>query len=156
VIGPQRFARGCDIGNRLGRFVFHGAFGGALAIDDLIIRNTRLFQEFTHQAVVFRGDPQTEPVTRTKCGGGGIQIVQCIHINPAVRHSQNQIGKTEPQFCHHLNPLIPCGQFFADQVNPRDAQMNAARGQFAGNFTCRQQNQFHARHTIHGACIFAI
>ena len=91
--------------------------------------------------MVFRCNAQTEPVVRPKRRRRRIQIIQCIDINPCLRHCDDQISTAKMQFLHRLNQLVPQGQLFLDQIGARHPQMNAPRRQFTRYFTRRQQHQ---------------
>ena len=52
--------------NRLRRQVFHSALCGALAINQLIVRDPLVAQIPLHQRVILRGNPQPEPMIGPK------------------------------------------------------------------------------------------
>ena len=76
--------------------------------------------------------------------GSGIQIVERIDIDPSLRHRDDQVRMAKGELFHRCDKLIPQRQFLLHKICASDAQMDAPCGQFAGNFTRRQQDQRHA------------
>ena len=134
MVRPQCLARRGDIGNRLGGEVLDRALGCALTIDKLVIRHAFTRQIITHQSVVFRRDPQAEPVGSPEGRGRRIEILDAIHIRPAARHRKDQIGMAEAHQREFLDLAIPIGELIADQIGARHPHMDAPRRQFTRDF----------------------
>ena len=154
MVIAQGGPRGGDIGNRFGGQVFHSAFCCALAIDQLIIGHTVCCQKIAHKAVVFRGNPQAKPVGCAKRGGGGIQIIKAVDIDPRIRHRDDQVGLTKAKRCKLCHLICPIDQTVAHKVRPGDTQMNAPCSKFARNLASRQQHQIYAINSVDSARIF--
>ncbi len=156
VVRPQRLAGRGDVGNRLGGSVLHRALGCPLAVDQRVIRHAIRRQEFTHQAVILGGNPQPVAMRRPEPCRRGVQIVQRVHVDPARRHRNHQIGMAKA----HRRPFghlrRPVGQLVAHQVRSRHPKVNPPRRQLARDLARAQQHQFHAADAIDRTGILAL
>jgi hypothetical protein len=85
VIGAQCLAGGGDVGDGLGRAMGDRGLGRALAVDEAVVGDACIAQEFPHEAVILGGDPQAVTVARAELGGDRIEIVERQDIDPAHR-----------------------------------------------------------------------
>jgi hypothetical protein len=97
VVRPQRLAGGGDVGNRLGGSVLDRALGRALAVDQLVIRHPLRLQEIADQPVILGGDPQPVAMRRAKARCRRVQVIHGFHVDPDVRHRDDQVGMAEAQ-----------------------------------------------------------
>src|SRR5688572_1618630 len=96
MVGPKRRTRGGDVdddfsGARCGR-----SFGGAGTLDNTVAGHTFLGEKPAGQPQVFGGDAQAATMLGVEPGGDLVKIRHARHIEPALRDSNGNISRTEP------------------------------------------------------------
>ena len=94
-----------------------------------------------HQPVIFGRDAQPEPVIGAESGGGGVQIVQRLHIHPAFGHRDDQVRMAKAHRCQVLDLRLPVRQMLTHQVGPRNPHVKPPGRQVARDLAGRQQHQ---------------
>ena len=67
-----------------------------------------------------------------------VDIGHGAHIDPGLRHGDNDVGKAEAEAFDEHDALVGIGDHFADEIFAGDAEMHGARRELRGDFGGRQ------------------
>ncbi len=89
-------------------------------------------------------------------GGGGVEVVERVDVDPKLRHRDDEVGPAEPHRSKLLNRGVDVGEFLVHKVRSGDAQMDPPRRQFARDLTGAQKHQLQPLDPVDAARVFAL
>ena len=132
MVGAQRRSGRRNINDDIGLTGSGCAFGGAQAFHDAVKLNAvAAGEELLRQTPVFGGNGQTATMAGAKFRRHIAEVGHGFHIEPDIRHGDDDIGMAKAQTGAEFDAGIGIGQPLAHQILTRDAEIDAARAQFA-------------------------
>ena len=114
-----------------------------------------LGEKAARQVGVFGGEPHLALVAQPECGRDVIEIGHVAHVDPGLRHGDDDIGETEAEPRHHDDAPVRLRDHLAHQILAGDAEMHGALAELLGDLGRRQISHLDAVEAGDGAAIVA-
>ena len=155
AVGGERGAGGGDIDDHFGGAGRGRGFGGARAFHDAVIDDAVLGKEGARQIGVFGGEPHFALVLEPERGGDIVEVGHAAHVDPGLRHGDDDIGETEAEPVDEHDLPVGVGDHLAHQILAGDAEMDGALRELRGDFRRRQIGDLDAVKSGDGAAVVA-
>ena len=154
-IGAQSRAARRDIDDDLGLPRRRRALCRAQTLDDAVVSDAVGAEKLSGEIYIFRRHPHPLAAPGAEGGGDIFDIRHAAHVDPGLRHGDDDIGIAEAQRREQLHARVRVSQGLAQKVLAGDAHVDAARAELADDFGGREKGDLDAGHAGELAAVVA-